>query len=363
MNGAWIKGSVWERALLKWKNPFSSPARQSLDIFAELRTAAKILILPNDRVGGLFIGAPVYKAIRQHYPETEINLVCDEHKAALARQISFIDEVIVANLYGSPVWSVAVRQLTRSLQSREYDLAFCLGADCSFRLLHVCGQSGARLRVGFRRKGLSDPFNVEIVRKNSRTYEGAQYQTMLDLLGLSACGEVEWAISQDRAQHVRRRYLDGEFEGGNVVAVDLARREGQGLNARQLEDIVGRVIERGARAVVFFSLAERKQVNYLKKTYGSRILAFDQDDLGGVAALLEGCRALISCNTDLLHLAISLRIPTVAIFDEDPQRWISPDNELVRVVQAKDVRAVSITQVVQALEQALKKHAVTLPVA
>ena len=110
---------------------------------------------------------------------------------------------------------------------------------------------------------------------------------------------------------------------------------------------------KGARAVLFFSLAERKQVNYLKKTYGNRVLPFEQNDLSGVAALLEGCRALISCNTDVLHLAISLHLPCVAIFDEDAHRWVSDRNELVEVVQDRDIRAVSITQVVQGLDRAL----------
>jgi ADP-heptose:LPS heptosyltransferase len=201
------------------------------------------------------------------------------------------------------------------------------------------------------------PYNVEIVRRSDGDFESDQYQSLLRILGLDICGEVQWTHGDGKGSHLRERYLDGDFASGSVVGIDLFGGEGQGLSGRQLDDIVGRVIERGARAVLFFSLAERKHVNYLMKTYGNRVLPFEQDDLSGVAALLEGCRALISCNTDVLHLAISLQLPCVAIFDEDASRWVSSRNDLTEVVQDRDIRAVSITQVVQALDRALRRSA------
>jgi len=351
VRSAWLKGSLLERVALAWKGA-TAGRQEPVDVFGELSRATKVLVVPNDRVGGLFMGAPVYKALRRHYPAARIDLLADAGKTELASQIPFVDHVVTGDL-DRPVWSSAYQQLISDLRQREYDLAFCLGRDCSFRLARLCGRCGARLRIGFKRPGES-AFNLEIVPRSDDVYEGEQYLAMLDLLGVEGLGSVHWGISENQAQQVRSRYLDGEFAGGNVVAIDLAPGEGQGLSGRQLDDIVGRVIERGARAVLFFTLAEGKHVNYLKKTYGNRILAFEQNDLAGVAALMEGCRALIACNTDLLHLAISLQVPVVGIYSENPQRWISPQNERVKVVEARDIRAISISQVVQALDHTLR---------
>lgn len=339
-----------ERLAMRWRGPHAG-VDEPLDIFGELRRAQKILLLPNDRVGGLFLGATIYQSIRQQYPDAHLTLLTDERWAGLARQIPFVDEVVVSTP-SEKVWSPEFRQSVEALRNQSFDLAVCLGPDCSFRLAQLCGLSGARLRVGFQREGLS-PYNVEIVRRSEGEYEADQYQSLLRILGLDVCGEVQWTIGDGKGSQLRERYLDGEFASGSVIGIDLVGGEGQGLSGRQLDDIVGRVIERRARAVLFFSLAERKQVNYLKKTYGNRVLPFEQNDLSGVAALLEGCRALISCNTDVLHLAISLHLPCVAIFDEDAHRWVSDRNELVEVVQDRDIRAVSITQVVQGLDRAL----------
>ncbi len=351
MNAAWTRGSLLERAAVQWRSP-RPPRAEPIDIFGELRRAQKVLLVPNDRVGGLFLGAPIYQAVREQYPEARISLLTEERWKGLAEQLPFVDEVLTTSR-SSKVWSPAFHAQVQRLRQAELDLAICLGPDCSYRLAHLCGLSGARLRVGFQRQGLQ-PYNLEIVRRDETEYEADQYVSLLRILGLDRCGEVRWTIGDGQGRQLRERYLDGDFASGNVVGIDLSGGEGQGMSGRQLDDIVGRIIERGARAVLFFSLPQRKQVNYLKKTYGNRVLPFEQNDLSGVAALLEGCRSLVSCNTDVLHLAISLGLPSVGVFDEDARRWISSRNELVEVVQHMDIRAVSITQVVQALDRALK---------
>ncbi|MDA0334217.1 MAG: hypothetical protein O2782_03530 [bacterium] len=352
MNAAWTRGSLAERLAMRWRGP-QQAASESLDIFSELRRSKKLLLLPNDRVGGLFLGATIYQSLRQQYPDAHISLLTDERWAPLARQIPFVDRVLSTTSM-QRVWSQDFRTLIEQLRTEAFDLAVSLGPDCSYRVAQLCGLSGARLRVGFQREGLT-PYNVEIVRRSAGDYEADQYQSLLRILGLDVCGEVHWTIGDGKGSQLRERYLDGEFARGSVIGIDLAGGEGRGMSGRQLDDIVGRVIERGARAVLFFSLAERKQVNYLKKAYGNRVLPFEQIDLSGVAALLQGCRALISCNTDVLHLAISLQLPCVAIFDEDARRWVSSRNALVQVVQDRDIRAVSITQVVQGLDRALSR--------
>jgi len=346
---SWTKGTVWDRLALRWQRAGAAHA-PALDIFSELKEAQKLLVVPNDRIGGLFLGGAAYKLIRQAYPQAHIQLLVDSKKAAVARQISFVDEVASADL-DKPIWSGAFKAVRDQLRREEFDLAFCLGADCSFRLAQLCRVCGAKMRIGFSRAGL-EPFNLEIVLEESNRYEIERYHSMLDLLGLGGEAELTWSLASDKAEQVRTRFL-GE-DGTQVVGIDLARGEGRGLNRRQLEDIIGRVVERGLRALLFFSLAERKQVNYLKEAYGNRTLLFEQEDLLASAALLEGCKALISCNTDLLHLAVSLRVPVVGIFEDDPQRWVAADNSLVKVLQKSDLRSLSIADIVEALDGHLR---------
>ena len=338
---------------MRWNSPKRSPG-EAIDIFSGFKQARKILILPSDRVGGLFIGAPFYNLVRQTYPEAQVDLLVEEKKASIARQIPFVDRV-VTGVFDCPVWSASFKSVVDQLQQQQYDLCLCLGPDCSFRLAHLCGASGARLRVGFQRQGI-EPFNVEVVQKSKDIYEGDQYRSMLRLFGIDGEPDVKWTIAHDNAQQVRNRYLGEDHSQVYVVGVDLAAGEANGLTIRQLDSLVGRIIERGAIAVLFFSLADKKKVGYLKDTYGGRVRPFEQSDLPGVAALMEGCAALISCNTELLHLGLALEIPVVGILEEEPTRWIAAENDLVKAITVKDLRHVDLDEIMESIEVAIQRH-------
>jgi ADP-heptose:LPS heptosyltransferase len=105
--------------------------------------------------------------------------------------------------------------------------------------------------------------------------------------------------------------------------------------------------------VLFFSPAEQRQLNFLHKNHGNRVLPYMQDDLAGSAALLANCRALVACNTELMHLARAMQVPVVGIFSEDPRRWVPPSASWVKVIQAADLRSVGIPQIARLLEEAL----------
>ena len=345
------RGTIGDRAVLRWFRP-KPTSGETIDVFQAFRDVRKILILPNDRVGGLFIGAPCCNLLRQTYPQAQVDLFVDEKKVTIARQIPFVDRVVTGSL-DAAVWTASFKQVADRLQQEQYDLCVCLGPDCSFRLAHLCGSSGARLRVGFQREGL-EPFNVEVVQQSRDVYEGEQYRSMLRLFGIEGEPNFKWAIARDNAPKVRKRYLGEDHGNVQVVAVDLAGGEGDGLSVRQLDSLVGRIIDQGAVPVLFFSLADKKKVGYLSRTHGGRIRPFDQSDLPGVAALLEGCAALVSCNTELLHLGLALEIPVIAILEEDPRRWIASEHSLVKAIRVRELKQVDLGEIMQGVEAAIQ---------
>ena len=347
------KGTLFDRIAWRWQGD-SAPEDAALDFFYDLKSAQKILIAPNDRVGGLFLGAPVYKLIRHAYPQAEIGLLVDESKTEIAKQIPFVDEIITGALE-RPIWSDAFRRSRTELQHREIDVLFCLGSDCSFRLAMLCKDSGAKMRVGFARDGI-EPFNVEIIGQSSEEYEVKKYLSLLKTIGVEGNADLQWSLAKHNADEVRTRFLDDEGGRSSIVGIDLASGEGKGLAKRQFDDIIGQVIERGSRALLFFPLAEKKTVNYLKGNYGNRVILFDQSDLLSSAALLESCQALIACNTDLLHLAISLEVPVVGVFAEKPERWIDSENRKVGIVPVQDPRAATIGQIIEVLDGSLQEQ-------
>ena len=342
---------MFDRLALRWQGA-EIPRGEPFDFFSLLKSVRRVLIAPNDRVGGLFLGAPVYKLVRQAYPRAHISLFVDETKATIARQIPFVDEVVTASLDKAP-WTAAFKQAVSELKKRDIDLLFCLGQDCSLRLAYLCGASGAKLRVGFVREEIT-PFNIEVVSQNQDDYEVQQYLALLSTIGLEGDIELLWSLSTDTTEQVRKRHIDSGLVCNEVVGIDLTRGEGEGLAKSQCDDIVRRVVASGARVLLFFSLAEKKTVNYLKENYENKIILCEQDDLLAAAALLESCQVLIACNTELLHLAVYLRVPVVGIFAEKTERWVTADNPAVRIVKVQDLRMVDTSRIVAEIDDALR---------
>ena len=292
------------------------------------------------------------KVVRQSYPNAHIGLLVGEAQVRIGQFIPEVDEVVAVE-FDRPLWTGAFRKAEEELQRKNIDLLICLGFDCSYRLAQLCRRSGAKLRVGFARDA-TDLFNVEVVSRNRAIYEELQYRSLLNAIGIQGDAEFRWSLVDESAVKTCEHYL-GQDGSSLIVALDMTKGEGKGLNKRQFDDIVNLVVKRGARALLFFSLAEKKIVNYLKEKYGDQVIPCSGDDLLVAAALVQRSQVLIAANTDILHLAVSLKAPVIGLFAENPVRWIAAGNRLVQCLYSENFRAISLVEIVAALDRVLSE--------
>ena len=354
-----FKSSPGLRSKGSWLDRISNRRRSTvgedgdpLDIFYELKSARDILIVPSDRVGGLFLGAPVTKAVRQFYPNAHIGLLVGEAQVPIGRLISDVDEVVAVE-FDRPLWTGAFRKAEEELQRKNIDLLICLGFDCSYRLAQLCRGSGAKLRVGFARDG-TDFFNIEVVSRNIDMYEELQYRALLSAIGIQGNSEFRWSLVDENVEKTCEHHL-GQGGSSLIVALDMNKGEGKGLNKQQFDYIVDLVVKRGARALLFFSLAEKKIVNYLKEKYGDQVIPCSGEDPLVAAALVQRSQVLIAANTDILHIAVSLKVPVIGLFAESPARWIAAGNSSVQCLYFENFRAISLAKIVAGLDRVLSE--------
>lgn len=349
MRRSWINGTIIDRLGARWLSRRLTRSSEPLDLFSCVQNARNILIVPNDRAGGLFFCVPACRRLRQQYPDARLSLLVKAPWASLARQIPYTDTVIEADL-GRPVGSVAFVAVQQNLVSMEFDLAFCLGIDCSFRLAQLFRHASVRLPIGFSREG-HIPHTIEISPNDSIRYEADRIVLLLDMLGMRGDSSVRWPVNAARVRQMSERYLD-RGGPGRIVALDLSRGEGNGLAPGQIENILDRICRRGGRALVLHTQSECRLVAALLNQYGDRITPFEPEDPADAASLLPSCHTLIAGNTDLLHMGIALETPVIGLFDEDVRRWIRYGNERVKIIQASDLRDISVHQVDRELEEA-----------
>ena len=139
-------------------------------------------------------------------------------------------------------------------------------------------------------------------------------------------------------------------ETAQLFALDLADSTGQRWNKKQLDEILQHWLSNGFEPVIFFSLAEDKKVRYLRKTHGRHLRMVDKRDGAAAAVLLKSCHGLIALNTDYLHLAFALGIPTVTLACPEMDRWLDPVQEGLHTF-VKDVKGTALAEALIRLQE------------
>jgi len=317
-----------------------------------LQDPKRILLVPDSRPGGLFIGVSKFWAIRERYPGASLDLLAHREKGYIAGEIPFIDNVILYDNFLLPLgprrWEVV-----SSLRKREYDMAFCFCTDEDFCPIYFCYKSGARIRVGFR-KDETPFFNIRIVPGETPAYEPDRLSLLLDLLGIPEAREgVSWTVSEEGARKIRDRFLVGGDADDRYVGIDVSAPPCDGLNGKQWLTIA-RAAARSARVLIFFNYRERKEANQIKEALGQKALMFQNEDLPRQVALIGACDRVIAANTDIFHLAVSMGRPVIGLFDtEQASRWVPRDRPNIDLCVLEDLKSMGASDLDSQFRQKL----------
>ncbi len=337
----WIQRSVLHPLALQIATPRNahdnSPAFSVADA---LRDPKRILVIPDNQPGGIFIGASKFWAIRERYPNASLDLLAHNKKEFIAREIPFIDETILYNNFVLPIGSRR-RDVIDRLSKRDYDLAFCFSNIEDFCPAYYCYKSGARVRIGFQSDEVAF-FNIRVVPKTKATYEPDRLSLLLDILGIPESNEgVSWSVSEEGARKIRDRYLVGSMAGERFVGLDISTALGETPSTKQFLAIAKTAAKQpNTRVLIFFNYEERKEANQIKEALGPKALMFQNEDLPRLVVLLEACDRIIAGNTDIFHLAISMGRPVTGIFPQDQiPHWAPEAKGGIGIMDLDNLRA------------------------
>ena len=98
--------------------------------------------------------------------------------------------------------------------------------------------------------------------------------------------------------------------------------------------------ERGLRVVLSGSEDEAPITAQVAEAMSSPALDLaGRTSLGGLGALVDGARLLVTNDTGASHVAAALRTPSVVVFTaSDPRRWAPLDGALHRIASAPVIR-------------------------
>lgn len=305
-----LKGRVRKRPLLP------------LDLSA-VEGIHRILLMTTTAIGDTMFSTPAIRAVKETFPDKEVHVLCHARNQYLLRENPYINHLL---LYQGKRKGIVT--LIQELRDGHYDLVVILHSNdpealplaWATQAPYIIGPGTSRFAEFLSNKVYSTDDNRHAIERRLdfvRVLGADTHNKKMDLF-LSP----DWEEKADRL-------LDGKWKGNSRPLIGF-HPTGSGSYkwwpANYFASLARELISRyQARLVIFSSPKEAPVSRSIAQSLGEDVLlAHGQYDLLEVAALMKKCRLFVANDSGLLHMALALEIPTLALIGADSPSRIGP---------------------------------------
>jgi len=316
-----------------------------------LRRPQGILLVPSESLRDVLHTLPVVRVLRRAFPEAPISLMARADAADLFKEAPGLNEVILCYPLEPPSRWKAFRQVVSEIRARHFDTLFSLDHHHDPVKALLGYLSGAKVRVGFRNGVNRDLYNILVDPPAVEAYLADRNLTLLRSVGIDTSGiGTDWTPS-DRERRIAEQLVDlrGLSQSELLVAfeaeTDLCRdRPVLGHLSRALRE------ELSAKFIV---VQESPPAAYSQET--DLVRPGEGVDLAcrtirDALAILSCCDVFLCRNTNLLHFAVAMGVPTLALLPRSvPDRIVPPASERLVVVRESQIPETQVCGIVRRL--------------
>ncbi|MCB1164272.1 glycosyltransferase family 9 protein [bacterium] len=277
-------------------------------------------------LGDVVLTLPVVSALRRAYPGAAIDYLCEAPYHEVLDRVPEL-RAVHALRRGDGATGEGAWELVRRLRGR-YDLVLDLFGNP--RSAWLTWLTGAPTRVGRGRFPRSLLYNVrppEDLPDDSAPRHHLRF--VESIAGPQALTAPRLTVSPAELS-AGRRMLEDRGLGGNTVAIltgatqptkEWPEERFVGLAAQLRMD--GRY-----RPVFLGQPGKRRRLERIRALSNSKVVILPELELRPLMGLLAACRALVAGDGGIMHLAIALGVPTLALFGPtDPNIWFPYDDQ------------------------------------
>jgi lipopolysaccharide heptosyltransferase I len=294
----------------------------------------KLLLVRLGALGDIVHGLPVAAALRERYPDAQIDWLVDCRHTAILELVPVINRAIAVN---SRNVAAALRTMS-TLRREQYDAAIDLQGlvkSAAFARL-----SGARRVIGFDTPHLRE--KLASIFYSERNHPGGAAHVVdqnLSVLGLFGIDErprrFPVTVPDSPALEAVADRVARERRSGFALVNPGAAWPNKRWPAERFVEVVSWMAEaRGLLPVVLWGPGEQDVAGRIVESSSGAAMLAPKTGIGDVLALSRAARLMLSGDTGPLHLAAAVGTPIVALFGPtDPARngpWDEADISLSR---------------------------------
>lgn len=299
----------------------------------------RALVIALKHIGDVLVATPALRALKEHWPQTEIELLVNAGMGELVRglpSISVLHEIDRSALRGRPFAELA---FVRELRARQYDVAVDLtGGERSAWYAFL---SGAEVRVGVDEKRA---FPGRRLLFNSLTPwgEGHYAENFLNILAplgvIGKPGKIEIAIPESARQEVTELLKTGENRR-KILIHPVSRWMFKSWPAKSCAETIIKINKNTTTVYLSAgkSVIEQQRTNEVLALLPEEVRKNVVDcsgklTLAGLAALISGCNLFMGVDSAPMHIASACGTPAVVLFGPSGEHNWGPWRNEHRVI-------------------------------
>jgi heptosyltransferase-3 len=294
----------------------------------EFRNVRSILVIKLRHIGDVLLTAPVFRALRESFPEARLTALVNGGTEAVLAGNPFIDEIIVFDRSikkkGFPGRYLSELALLGDIRRRRFDMTVDLTSGDRPAFMSLLSGARYRLATDPGEKGFWGKRRcyTHCAPRQGHLHTVLQNLSVLEPFGISSANRaVDFFIPDSARESIRSRLAAAGFtDNETIVHVHPTSR---GLfkcwNDRLMADTIGWIIEQGHR-VVMTSSPERKEMEKAQHLLtlippsASLLPLLGQTTIKELAAISERAQLFFGVDSAPMHIAAAVGTPVVALF-------------------------------------------------
>lgn len=297
----------------------------------------KILVTFLMHLGDLTLTTPFIHALRKAAPDAQITFLADEKLKDVVLHNPYLDEVITIDKKGRDNSLLALIACARKLSDMDFDVLINLHPNerCSF----ICALTKTRVRAGTTHK-LFKPLWDVFTPLNRKIHAADMYLNVLEQLGVQHIEHngLEIFPGEEHLRHAEAFWRENgvfgsdKLIGFNIGSAVVTKRWAPERFAKVADILAGK----GYKTVFFGGTMDEEMVHQaVSRMQTTPIVATGAFTIGGLAAAMRRCSLIITNDSGPMHVAISQKVPIVAMYGPSSPKLYGPYTDEAIIVTAQ----------------------------
>jgi ADP-heptose:LPS heptosyltransferase len=287
------------------------------------KEVGRVLLINNTALGDLLFSTPAFRALKQTYPHWRLEVLVHPAYRALVANNPHLDRT-----WTFPGRSRRLLTLARELHRQHYDLAIILhGNDPEATML--AWAAGPSFIIGSAASPLSFAYSASVPRTDPFEHAIERRLNFVRLLGADTADKSMGLFLPPEELRTAEAVLSRHFGPDLPLLAALHPTGSAPYKCWPAESFaaLGNYLHRtyGARLLIVSGPRDREAATSLAaRLAGPALVTGGAFSLLQTAALLSRCRLFMGNDSGPLHLALALKVPSVALMGADHPRRVGP---------------------------------------